>query len=70
MVFVAWVRMDVLGVVLLSLVVFMCLLNRRMIRIMWAFVLLYVLIEVPLEYAMELGMPYRLCRGECYWKAL
>ncbi|KAI6200835.1 Piezo-type mechanosensitive ion channel component [Aphelenchoides besseyi] len=61
MVYVAWLRMDFLAAVLISWVLIFSLTRRSVCRILWPFLLIYLAIELPTQYAMVLGLPLQLC---------
>lgn len=61
MVIVSCVRMDALAVALLCAVLVIILSTRASVRLLWPLLVIYLLIELPLHYAMELSIPYSLC---------
>ncbi|KAI6176379.1 Piezo-type mechanosensitive ion channel component [Aphelenchoides bicaudatus] len=61
MVYVAWVRMDFVASILLCWVLVFSLSRRSICRIIWPFFVIYLAIELPLQYAMVLGLPSCLC---------
>lgn len=61
MVYVAWCRMDLLAAILLAFVLVLSLLRRSVCRVLWPFLLIYLCIQLPLQYAMTLGLPHVFC---------
>ncbi|KAI6204153.1 Piezo-type mechanosensitive ion channel component 2 [Aphelenchoides besseyi] len=61
LVFVASRRMDMLATVLLSWVFVISMFHRTAAKIIWPFLLLYLIVELPTQYAMVLGLPHTLC---------
>ena len=64
MVVVAYIRMDALASILVCVVLTTVLSNRATVRLLWPLLLIYLIIELPLQYAMELGIPYSFCIRE------
>lgn len=64
MVYVAWVRMDFVASILMSWTLLFSLSRRSFCRILWPFFIIYLAIELPLQYAMVLGLPTCLCFGK------
>lgn len=61
MVYVAWLRMDLIGSILICWCLMFSLSRRYVCRLLWPFFLIYLAIELPLQYAMVLGLPTTLC---------
>ncbi|KAI6175042.1 Piezo-type mechanosensitive ion channel component 2 [Aphelenchoides bicaudatus] len=53
--------MDALASILVCVVLTTVLSNRATVRLLWPLLLIYLIIELPLQYAMELGIPYSFC---------
>lgn len=66
MVLVSYIRMDALATALLCAVLVVILSTRSAVRLLWPLLVLYLVIELPLQYAMELGAPYTLCIREFF----
>ncbi|VDN41393.1 unnamed protein product [Gongylonema pulchrum] len=63
MVVVAWVRMDLLGTLLLIWLLLFSLSSRVACRRLWPLFLLYLAVLFPLQYALYVGLPPSLCIG-------
>lgn len=61
MVVVAWVRMDLLGSLLLIWLFAFCCVSRSVCRRLWPVLLIYLAIMFLLQYALYVGLPSALC---------
>lgn len=61
MVVVAWVRMDLLGSLLLVWLFLFCVLSRSVCRLLWPFFMAYIAIMFVFQYALYLGFPPIAC---------
>jgi len=61
MAIVAWVRMDLLGLIIVGWLFVFALMPRRITRALWPIFLLYLAVMLPLQYAMWVGLPQDLC---------
>lgn len=63
LVIVAWVRMDFVAAVLALWLIIFSILPRAGSRILWPFFVIYLAIQLPIIYAMHVGLPQVLCQS-------
>jgi hypothetical protein len=64
MVIVAWVRMDLVAALIVSLLFVFAFISRATTKRIWFFFLIFLAILLPLQYALALGLPQQACIRE------